>query len=82
MKTDNKLSTCPSCKGSIETGKTIFSVELTVGVLIVRNVPASICIQCGEKFISDDVMEILENIAVDARKRHAQIEVVEFHDVA
>ena len=82
MKTEIKLTTCPSCKGSIEEGRTIFSVELTVGVLIVRNVPAHICNQCGEKFISDDVMKVLEKIAMDARKRHTQIEVVEFDDVA
>ena len=30
---------------------------------------------------TDDVIEIHENIAIDAIKRHTQIEVVEFHDV-
>ena len=30
----------------------------------------------------DDVMEIFENIVIDAIKRYEQIEVVEFHDVA
>ena len=39
-----------------------------VGVLIVRNVPASICNQCGEKFLYADVMKVLENIAVDAKR--------------
>ncbi len=39
MKTDANLTTCPSCKGDIEDGRTIFSVELSFGVLVVRNVP-------------------------------------------
>jgi YgiT-type zinc finger domain-containing protein len=73
---------CPVCKGEIRRETTNFPVELEGGFLIVKNVPADICSQCGEEFIPDDVAKILEKIVASARGSKAEIEVVSYEKVA
>ncbi|MDX2134508.1 MAG: type II toxin-antitoxin system MqsA family antitoxin [Saprospiraceae bacterium] len=69
-------SNCPLCKGKIHKSTTIFSVELNTGVVIVRNVPAWVCTQCGEEWIEDSVAEQLEKITNRARMEKTQLEMV------
>ena len=68
MRSNFLLTTCPTCKGDIEDKRTIFSVDLLVGVLVIRNVPISVCSKCGEKYITDLLMEVLENIVIKTKK--------------
>ncbi|WP_340103296.1 type II toxin-antitoxin system MqsA family antitoxin [Rhodohalobacter sp. 8-1] len=37
----------PSCGGRTEKGETTFTVDFGSGVVVIRNVPATICSQCG-----------------------------------
>lgn len=53
---------CPLCSGKVQPGTTTFTVDLTTGVVVVRNVPAWVCTQCGEDWIEDaDFGKIFEN---------------------
>ncbi|MEW6239432.1 MAG: type II toxin-antitoxin system MqsA family antitoxin [Chloroflexota bacterium] len=70
--------TCPDCGGQKQPGKTTFTADLGFGVVVVRNVPALVCSQCGADWIADDVAERLESMVDDARKRHRQVEVTAF----
>jgi len=67
--------TCPLCGGTKRSGSTTFTAELGFGVVVVRNVPATICSQCGEDWISDDIALRIEQIVQDAREKHSQVEV-------
>ena len=69
-------SKCPLCGGKVEAGKTIFTVDLTSGVVVVRNVPAFVCTQCGEEWIDDPISLKLEAIAARAKAQNTQIEVM------
>lgn len=65
---------CFYCKGeSVET-TTKFIVDLGSCVVIVKNVPAHVCQQCGETSYSNEVAQQLERI-VDAVKRSIMSEV-------
>jgi len=66
---------CPLCGGTKKEGKTTFTVDLGFGVVVVRDVPATVCSLCGADWITDDVATHLETIVSDARKRHLLIEV-------
>ena len=44
--------------------------------MVVRDVPAMVCEQCGEEWIDDAVAEKLEKIVDDARERRQQVAVV------
>lgn len=73
---------CPVCKGEFTRGTTNFPVELESGFLIIKNVPADVCGQCGEVFIPDDIAEALEKMVEAARKSKAEIEIVSYDKVA
>ncbi|MBI5234897.1 MAG: type II toxin-antitoxin system MqsA family antitoxin [Deltaproteobacteria bacterium] len=66
---------CPFCGGAKKDGKTTFTVELGFGVVVVRDVPAAVCPQCGADWIGDDVAGKLEKIVDDARVKHNLVEV-------
>ena len=66
--------TCFFCKGQTIETKTKFIVDLGNCVVIVKNVPARVCQQCGETTYSNDVAKRLEKI-VDAVKRSIMSEV-------
>ncbi len=66
---------CPLCGGEKKPGKTTFTVELGFGVVVVREVPAMVCIQCGADWIEDSIAAKLEVIVNDARKKHHTVEV-------
>lgn len=68
-------NTCPICGGSKVRGTTTFTVDLGFGVVVIRNVPALVCEQCGADWIADETAERLEATVNDARKRHRQVEV-------
>jgi YgiT-type zinc finger domain-containing protein len=73
-----KDNTCPICGGSKTSGTTTFSADLGSGVVVVRQVKATICSQCGEEWIDDQTARQLEQIVNDARERKLQVEVADF----
>jgi len=68
-------SQCPLCGGSKKSGTTTFTVDLAFGVVVVRQVPATVCAQCGAEWLSDDITARLEAVVEDARKKRLQVEV-------
>jgi YgiT-type zinc finger domain-containing protein len=73
-----KSTTCPECGGTKRPGTTTFTVDLGFGVIVIRNVPAMVCSQCGADWIADNIAERLEVMVNDARKRKRQVEVTAF----
>src|SRR5947207_8343005 len=71
----NTNETCPICGGKKTKGKTTFSADLGSGVVVVREVDATVCSQCGEEWIDDATARQLEQIVNDARARGLQVEV-------
>jgi len=67
---------CPLCGGTRSPGRVTFSADLGAGVVVIRQVPATVCDQCGEDWIDDATAADLEQRTMDARRRGAQVEVV------
>ncbi len=76
MREESLKSKCLLCGGQKKPGKTIYSVDLGFGVIVVRNVPATLCDQCGEEWISPEVASQLELLVEEARRKKLQVEVV------
>ena len=72
---------CPLCGGEKRNDSTTFTVDLDFGVVVVRQVPALVCEQCGAEWIDDEVSEVLERLVADAREKHAMIEVATYKDL-
>jgi len=74
----NTKNLCPICGGTKTQGITTFTVDLGFGVVVIRNVPAVVCEQCGADWIADETAERLEITVNDARQRHRQVEVTAY----
>ena len=71
---------CFMCKGKLEDKYTTFMVDVGNCIVIVKNVPAQVCTQCGEVSYSDSISAHLENIVNDMRSAIAEIAVVNYSD--
>mgnify|MGYP001180895570 CR=1 FL=1 len=76
---DKYMTQCPMCKGSVYPGKTVFTVKIGDGILLLEDVPAEICSLCGEKWFSDETMGKIELIANGVKDRHVKFEIIVFN---
>ena len=67
---------CPMCNGIKTNGHTTYTADNGTGVVVIRNVPARICTQCGEEWLEDSIVQKIEAILQDSGNRHAQVEVL------
>ncbi len=75
MKMTKQSGRCPLCGGRKQPGRTTFTADVGRGVVVVRNVKATICSQCGEEWIDNKTAQELENVVTDARRKRLQVEV-------
>ena len=76
MKPSGSKSRCPVCGGNKSPGKTTYSVDLGTGIVVVRNVPATVCDQCGEEWIAPKTARSLERFTDEARQKGRQVEII------
>lgn len=53
---------CIMCKGNVIQKKHTFIQEFDNCIIIIKNVPALVCSQCGEVYYNDEISEKLEEI--------------------
>jgi len=75
------MEKCPLCGGEKRIGSTIYTVDLGFGLVVVKDVPAKVCSQCGEEWISSEIASQLENVINWAKKKHFQLEVISFPEL-
>lgn len=68
------------CKGHLEDKETTFMVDLENCIIIVKNVPSQVCIQCGEVSYSNTVTKQIESIINALRVSITEIAVVKYSD--
>ena len=70
---------CVICKHS-ETEAGFATVVLTRGssTIIIKNVPAEICKNCGEYYLSSEMTKNIFKIANEAVKKGAEIEIIKY----
>jgi YgiT-type zinc finger domain-containing protein len=66
------------CGGAKASGTTTYTVDLGSGVIVVRDVPAMVCEQCGEEWLGAQTARTLESLVEAARRSKRQVEVVTF----
>lgn len=73
---------CILCKSNLIKGVVNHIVDLDGHIIIIKNVPANVCKQCGEYFIETDVAMKLEKIIEEVMKNKAEIFVVNYSETA
>jgi len=51
-------------------------------VIIIKNVPCEECVQCGEKFYTDEVARQLEKLVAAAKQLMQEISVIDYNKAA
>ena len=70
--------TCFMCKGKIENKLTNFIADLGNTIIIVKDVPSQVCVQCGEVSYSDDVARKLEQIVKSLQSQSMEIAITHY----
>ena len=69
---------CVICKqGETEPGHTTVTFERDRAVLVFRRVPAEVCANCGEAYVSEDITARLLEEAEEAVRARVQVDVRE-----
>ena len=70
---------CVICKHT-ETESGYATVVLTRGAstVIIKNVPADICKNCGEYYLSSEMTKNVYRMAAEAVKKGAEIEIIQY----
>lgn len=70
---------CLICKhGETHPGLAVITLQRNEGTLVIKGVPAEICENCGEYYLSEEVAECLYAQAEEALQRGAEVEIRRF----
>ena len=70
---------CTFCKqGTTKRGNVIVTLSRGNTVVIVKNVPAEVCENCSEYFLSEKTTELVLSWAEDAVKKSAEVEILRY----
>ncbi len=73
---------CFRCHGKLKEGKTTQTYDYHDSLLVVREIPAYVCEQCGEALFTNDIVKSLERITRQFKEGHKGIEITRYDDVA
>ncbi|NCQ18784.1 MAG: hypothetical protein COZ80_06650 [Ignavibacteria bacterium CG_4_8_14_3_um_filter_37_9] len=70
---------CVICKnGETKTGFTSLSLQRAEVIIVVKNIPAEICGNCGESYLSEEISAKVLQEAEQSIKKNSQVEVLNF----
>ncbi|MBN2701970.1 MAG: type II toxin-antitoxin system MqsA family antitoxin [Methylothermaceae bacterium] len=68
---------CVICKtGELHSGRTTVTLQGKGVTIIVKNVPADICDNCGEYYLSEEITDRILTLAEESRYKGAEIEIL------
>lgn len=73
---------CLLCCASMIEGKIKHIVHMGKQTIIIKDVPALACHQCGSSFIDDEVVEKLEKIVDELLKNKTEIVIANYSEIA
>jgi len=72
---------CTLCKANLTKGKVNHIVDLGDGIIIIKNVPANICNQCGEYYVDTQIALKLESIIEEVKKNKVEVFIVSYNEM-
>lgn len=71
---------CFMCKGELEEKKVNYIVDLENTIIIIKEVPAKVCTQCGEQFFDDETSENIEKIVNQLKQLAIEVTIVNYKE--
>ena len=69
---------CALCKGDLKMGEVNHIVDLGHGIIIIKNVSAKVCSQCGEYYVDTKTAIRLEDIVDDFKRNMAEVLIIKY----
>ena len=70
---------CVICKqGQTKGGEATVTLQRGDSTVVIKEVPAEICENCGEYYLSEDVTERVHSLAEQAVERGAEVEILRY----
>ncbi len=70
---------CVICRnGETESGHVTVTLHREQTTIVIKDVPAQVCENCGEYYLSEDVSASVLKLGEEAVRHNAEIEVVKF----
>jgi len=74
---------CPYCKSELKEGKTALTFQMGEGrIIVVKDVPALICEQCGEESINLENSKVVERLVQKAVADGITMGFIEYNNAA
>lgn len=75
------MEKCLMCKGGLEKGTVNHIVVPDNFIVIIKNVPANVCKQCGEYYLEHKVALEIEKIIDNYRENAAEVIIINYFDL-
>jgi YgiT-type zinc finger domain-containing protein len=70
---------CVICKsGEFKPGMTMEAFTRGESVVVVKDIPALVCGQCGSPFLSDEVAGVIEKLINNAVRKGAEVKILRY----
>ena len=77
---EEKIMKCFVCKGELQEKKVNYFVDLDNTIIIIKEVPAKVCSQCGEKYFEDEISKNIEKIVEQLKEISTEITIINYKD--
>ena len=70
---------CTLCKnGETSNGKVTVTLSRDNSTIVIKEVPAEVCNNCGDYFLSSEISKAVLTLAEDAVKKGIEVEILKF----
>ena len=77
-KESKKMKKCPLCGGELQYGQTAAPFFIDEKIIIIKDVPAEVCADCGEAFTKSSVAGRIEDILDKVELLQSEMSVVHY----
>ena len=72
---------CFKCNGKVEEKRVNYMVDLEKNIIIIKDVPAKVCSQCGEQYFDDETAENIEKIVNKLKELAIEVTVINYNEI-
>ena len=73
---------CYFCSGRLEPGVVTIPFTVGAGVVVVKQVPAHVCTQCGEPVLDSEIAVVVDKVSQTGQSAGFEVSVVTYEQVA
>lgn len=74
----DKVKRCPLCGGGMEDGVATLPFLTADKIIVVKNVPAEICSDCGEAYMKSQVVGVIEKLLDRLEESQSEVSIVHY----